>query len=213
MIAIQLRARYGNHVDTVVLILKGWETYGELFGEWREKWTADTDEYRALRSLKFARCARDFMAAINSLSNNKQKSWYTHAVVWIVWQQLFFFGNTWPLSTISIESRNARIKRYGRRFTNWRPLVDGRSKYHYVDRRSGKEVMSERRYGSSPVHQLLSRLSLAEKSWHSNHKFTAPDKLRLQAQLRSTVLKVEVADVAGPSRAPTMMAGLARMMK
>ena len=75
--------------------------------------------------------------------------------------------------------------------------------------------MSERRYGSSPVYQLLSRLCLAEKSWHSNHKFTdtAPDKLRLQAQLRSTVLKVEVADVAGPSRAPTMMAGLARMMK
>ena len=117
-IATQLRARYGNHADTVVLILKGWETYGELFGEWREKWTADTDEYRALRSLKFARCARDFMAAINSLSNNKQTSWYTHAVVWIVWQQLFFFGNTWPLSTMSIESRNARIKRYGRRFTN-----------------------------------------------------------------------------------------------
>ena len=46
-------------------------------------------------------------------------------VVWIEWQQLFLFGNTWSLSTISIESRNARIKKIGLRFTSWRPLVEG----------------------------------------------------------------------------------------
>ena len=104
--------------------MQAWEAFGELFHEWRSEWTADTQEYRAKRALRLARCARDFQAALCSLSNYKQKSWYTHTLTWIVWQQLFYFGNTWPLSTISIESRNARIKKYGRRFTNWHLLLN-----------------------------------------------------------------------------------------
>ena len=107
-----IRSRYGNHAEIVIKILSAWEAYGELFSEWRAAWTGDTDEYRARRALQMARPARDFQANLTSLSNNKQKSWCTHAVTWIAWQQLFFYGNTWPLSTISIESRNARIKKY-----------------------------------------------------------------------------------------------------
>jgi hypothetical protein len=183
---------------------------GDLFAEWREAWTADTDVYRAMRALSFARLARDFMRAINSLSNYKQKSWYTHAVVWIVWQQLFLYGNTWPMGTMAIEFRNARIKRIGRRFTNWRPHVEGTTSYHYIDRRSGQEKTGNRRYNSSAVHQILQRLALCEKSWHSNNKFPAPSLLRLQAQLRSTLLNIEVADVAGPTAPKGMYHELAR---
>ena len=199
-----VRERYGNQAAVVIQILTAFEAYGELFAEWRAPWEADTDEYRAQRALQYARCARDFMAALNSLSNYKQKSWYTHMVVWVVWQQIFWYGNTWPLSTISIESRNARLKRYGLRFTNWRPLLQGFSSYSYRDRRSGKEVTSERRYNSSAVHQMLKRVALAEKSWHTNSRFTSTDKMRLMTQLRSTLIKVEVAD-APPSLPPATM--------
>ena len=117
------------------------------------------------------------------------------------------YGNTWPLSTISIESRNARIKRYGLRFTSWRPHVTGTTTYLYVNRRSGEHVTSQRGYTSSAAHQLLKRVALAEKSWHSNHRFRMPDKIRLQLQLRSTLIKVEVAD-APPSLPPATTCSL-----
>ena len=205
-----IRKRYGNHSAVVLKILNAWEAYGELFYEWRAEWTGDSDEYRAKRALQLARCARDFQRALTSLSNYKQKSWYTHVLVWIAWQNLFLYGNAWPLSTISIESRNARIKRYGRRFTNWRPLVDGSTAYAYQDRRSKEYKTSERRYNSSAVHQLLKRVALSELGWHRNNKFTAPDKLRLQTQLRSTRIKIEVADAPPSLRPVTMLSELSQ---
>ena len=206
-----VRERYGNHASVVLQILTAWEAFGALFSEWRAAWDDDdgSDEYRAKRALRLARTARDFQAALTSLSNYKQKSWYTHMVVWIVWQQVYLCGNVWPLSTISIESRNARIKKYGLRFTSWRPHVNGTTTYSYVDRRSGKHVTSERKYESSAVHQILQRVALAEKSWHTSQKFCLPDKLRLMLQNRSTLIKVEVADTP-PSLPPaTMLSELA----
>lgn len=200
-----IRNRYGNQAGIVIQILTAWEAFGELLTEWRAKWDARTDPYRAKRALQFARCAREFQRALVSLSNSKQTSWYTHAVVWIVWQQLFFFGNTWPLSTISIESRNARIKKYGLRFTSWRPYAAGATTYSYIDRRSGKHVTADRKYSSSAVHQLLRRVGLAEKGWHTNSRFTAPDKLRLQIQLRSKLLKVDVGDAPPSNLQPATM--------
>ena len=193
----------------MIQILTAWEAYGQLFTEWRAEWTADSDEYRAKRALRLARAGRDFQAALTSLSNYKQKSWYTHAIVWITWQQVFMFGNTWPLSTISIESRNARIKRYGLRFTSWRPHVEGTTTYSYTNRRTGQHVTSERKYQSSAVHQLLRRVALAEDSWHTNHRFTQPDKLRLRLQLRSTLIKVEVADAPSSLPPVSMLSELA----
>ena len=64
---------------------------GNLFSEWRASWDDDdgSDAYRAKRSLRLARTARDFQAALTSLSNYKQKSWYTHMLVWVVWQQVW----------------------------------------------------------------------------------------------------------------------------
>jgi hypothetical protein len=201
-----IREKYGNHASTVIQILTAWEAYGNLFCEWRAPWKDDdgSDEYRAKRALRLARTACDFQAALTSLSNYKQKSWCTHMLVWIVWQQVWLFGNVWPLSTISIKSRNARIKRYGLRFTSWRPHVTGTTTYSYVNRRSGMHVTSERKYESSAVHQILQRLALAEKSWHTSHRFTLPDKLRLMIQSRSTLIKVEVED-APPSLPPASM--------
>ena len=76
--------------------------------------------------------------------------------------------------------------------------MDGFTAYNYINHRSGKHVKSQRRYNSSAVHQLLKRVALAELGWHGSHKFTAPDKLRLQARLRSTRIKVEVADAPPP---------------
>ena len=208
-----IRSRYGNHASLVIKILVAWEAYDALFHEWRAEWTGDTDDYRAMRALKLARRARDFQAALCTVSNYKQKSWYTHALTWIVWQQLFYYGNTWPLSTIAIESRNARIKRYGRRFTNWRPLVQGFTAYSYIDRRTGKKVESTRRYNSSAVHQLLQRVALSEGAWHTTHRFTSTDKMRLRAQLRTRLIKVEVAD-APPTLPPaTMLSELASKLK
>jgi hypothetical protein len=203
-----IRQKYGNHSSVVIQILTAWEAYGNLFSEWRASWDDDdgSDAYSAKRSLRLARTARNFQAALTCLSNYKQKSWYTHMLVWVVWQQVWLYGNLWPLSTISIESRNARIKRYGLRFTSWRPHVTGTTSttYSYVDRRSGKHITAERKYESSAVHQISQRLALVEKSWHTSHRFTLPDKLRLMIQSRSTLIKVEVAD-APPSLPPATM--------
>lgn len=169
-----IREGYDNQAAVVLQILAAFEAYGELFAEGRTEWEADTDAYRAQRALQFARAARDFMAALNSLSNFKQKSWYTHTVVWIVWQQLFLYGNTWPVSTRAIESRNARFKKYGLRFTNWSPLLQGFTAYSYINRQSGKHAVGQRRYNSSAVHQMLQRCALSEKAWHTTHsRFTA----------------------------------------
>ena len=82
-----IRKKYGNQAAVVIQILTAFEAYGGLFSEWRAPWEGDSDAYRAQRALRLARAARDFQAALVSLSNYKQKSWYTHAVVWIVWQQ------------------------------------------------------------------------------------------------------------------------------
>ena len=141
-----IRKKYGNHAAVVIQILTAWEAYGALFYEWRAPWDDDdgSDAYRAKRALCLARTARDFQAALTSLSNYKQKSWYTHLLVWVVWQQVWLYGNLWPLSTISIESRNARIKRYGLRFANWRPHTAGTDSYSYINRRSGMHVTAER---------------------------------------------------------------------
>ena len=100
-----IRKKYGNLSGTIIQILTAYEAYGMLFSAWRAPWTSDSDEYRAKRSLQLARAARDFQAALNSLSNYKQKSWYTHLTTWIVWQQVWQFGNLWQPAHLSQERR------------------------------------------------------------------------------------------------------------
>ena len=116
-------------------------------------------------------------------------------------------ADPWTRTTESNHRRTAYASRL-----IWRPHVCGHTtSYSYVDRRSGMHVTGERKYESSAVHQILNRVALAEKSWHTRHRFTRPDKLRLMLQNRSTLslIKVEVAD-APPSFPPaTMLSELA----
>ena len=81
---------------------------------------------------------------------------------------MFECCDTWQLSTVAIETRGARIKRYGRTLVNWRPLVQGFSVYKWIDRRTGLLKEGLRSYKSSPMHQILQRLVLSEESWHSD---------------------------------------------
>ena len=75
-----------------------------------------------------------------------------------------------------------------------------------------EHIIGQRRYNSSAVHQLLQRVALAESGWHSNHKFTTPDKLRLQTQLRSCLIKVEVGDPPPDLPPVTMVSQLALLV-
>ena len=120
---------------------------------------------------------------------DKHKSWYVHLTVWVVWRQLFERGDTWPMSTCSIESRGARIKRLGRRVINWRPLVLGFTVYRYINRKTGQLREGKRTYNSSPMQQILEKLALQEDGWHSTGKYNRPERVRLQAALRTTLLK------------------------
>ena len=199
-----IRKRYGNHSTTVLNILKLWESYGKVYAAWRDPWDLDTDAYRAQRALRFARSARDFQRWLLAVSNYKHKSWYVHVCVWIVWRQLFREGNTYVMSTCMIESRGARIKRLGRRLTSWRPLCIGFTAYRYICRKTGELREGKRAYNSSPMHQLLQRLVLQEDSWHSSGRYNRPEKVRLQAALRTTLLKVEVDEVAPPANISSM---------
>eukprot|EP00965_Chrysotila_dentata_P117565 3884497-Pleurochrysis_carterae.AAC.1 len=58
--------------------------------------------------------ATELARQLNKVSNYKHKSWYVHMIVFIVPRQMFKHGDTWRLSTMPIESRGARLKRYGR---------------------------------------------------------------------------------------------------
>ena len=54
----------------------------------------------------------------------------------------------------------------------------------------------------------VQRTALAEKSWHTNSRFTATDKMRLMTQLRSSLIKVEVADTPSSLPPVTMLSEL-----
>ena len=165
-----------------------------------------------MRAMQFARAARDFARLLAMVSKYKHKSWYVHLIVWIVWRQLFERGNTWYHSTCSIESRGARIKRLGRRLTNWRPLVEGFTAYNYVDRRTGEPREGNRKYHSSPMHQLLQKLVLQEDMWHDTSGHQRPTRIRLQTSLRTKLLKIELPDVSAGVKPLGMLASLARLV-
>lgn len=213
VIIAYVRQRYGNHASSVLNIMKLWEAYGEVYHAWRDPWESDTDEYRAEKALTFARAARDFSKSLAIVSNSKHKSWYVHTTTWIVWRQLFQLGNTWSFSTCTIESRGARIKRLGRRVVSWRPLSQGFTAYRYISRKTGELIEGKRTYNSSPTHQILQRLVLQEEGWHSKGKYNRPEHLRLQASLRTTLLKCEIKEAAAAGETVSMLDGMAAKAK
>ena len=176
-----------------------WEAADLLFHAWRDEWTSDDDAYRASRALRYLRAAIQFAEALNLVSNYKHKSWYVHLAVFVVPQQLADEGNTQRFSTAPIESRGARLKRLGRRVVSWRKYLapsalPGRL---HVSRKTGAPVRVAQRYQSSPMHQMLMRMSAAEDMWHSLSTFARPDKLRLKHQLRTRHLKCEMVPEEG----------------
>ena len=106
-------------------VMRFWESYGELFDEWKSPWTDDTDDYRAMRAMRFGRKAAALAACLLKVSNYKHKSWYVHMICFVVPQQIFKYGNTWMYSTAAIESRGSRIKRLGRSTVCWRKACHG----------------------------------------------------------------------------------------
>ena len=148
---------------------------------------------------------------LNKVSDYKHKSWYIHMIVFVVPRQISMYGNTWRFSTAAIESRGARLKRLGRRVVCWRRSI-GATKYLYTDRRTGKTMERTQSYKSSAMLQLLTRVCGSEDSWHSNERFSRPEKLRLQAQLRSCRLKFDVGRLApkGPSPAAVLVSEAAK---
>ena len=194
-----LKQRFGSRVTEVVNILRLWEAADLLFHAWRDEWTSDDDAYRASRALRYLRAAIQFAEALNLVSNYKHKSWYVHLAVFVVPQQLADEGNTQRFSTAPIESRGARLKRLGRRVVSWRKYLaptalPGRL---HVSRKTGAPVRVAQTYQSSPMHQMLMRMSAAEDMWHSLSTFARPDKLRLKHQLRTRHLKCEMVPEEG----------------
>ena len=47
--------QFGNHRREVLDIFRLWTAYGQLFAAWRDEWTADDENYRARRALRFLR--------------------------------------------------------------------------------------------------------------------------------------------------------------
>eukprot|EP00966_Prymnesium_polylepis_P263404 6084075-Prymnesium_polylepis.1 len=121
--------------------------------------------------------------------------------------------DTWQLSTVAIETRGARIKRYGRTLVSWRPLCQGFTvfKYMYINRASGQLREGLKTYKSSPMHQILERLVLSEESWHSDAGYNKPERERLRASLQAQLLKIEVEDAPTISQ-PSMLSEITQKL-
>uniref|UniRef100_A0A7S2JIX6 Uncharacterized protein n=1 Tax=Haptolina brevifila TaxID=156173 RepID=A0A7S2JIX6_9EUKA len=186
-----VRQRFGSRAVEAMNSIELWACYGEMYREARDPWTSDTKEYRAKRALRFLRTAVAFGVALATVSDYKHKSWYVHYMVWIVPRMIYLYGDLWRFSTAAIESRNARLKRMGITCISWRPYQEGKSVYHCIDYRTGKEVEREQSYKSCPMEQMLSKVLALQDAWHGDSIFMRPEKLRLQQDLRRKRLKCE----------------------
>ena len=98
----------------------------------------------------------------------------------------------------------ARLKRIGRKVVSWRKL--GSAVYNYIDRRTGLAKRRAQGYDSSPMLQMMERISVAEVMWRdTTSAFARPEHLRLQMQMRSCKLKCELADDVSVGDALTML--------
>ena len=98
----------------------------------------------------------------------------------------------------------ARLKRIGRKVVSWRSL--GATVYNYIDRRTGVAKRRAQRFSSSPMLQMMERISVSEVQWRdAESDFARPEYLRLQMQMRSCKLKCELADEVSVGDAMTML--------
>ena len=72
----------------------------------------------------------------------------------------------------------ARLKRIGRKVVSWRSL--GATVYNYIDRRTGVAKRRAQRFSSSPMLQMMERISVSEVQWRdAESDFARPEYLRL----------------------------------
>eukprot|EP00965_Chrysotila_dentata_P146592 4840449-Pleurochrysis_carterae.AAC.1 len=151
----------------------------------------------------------DFSLTLNNVSNYKHQSWYVHYLIWIIPQQIFLHGNLWRFSTVAIESRGAKLKKFGRRTVSWRPLAAASAVYSYIDRQTGLPVRRFQSYRSSPMEQMMKQIVAREEASHDTESvFARPERLRLKLELRTCKLKCELADEVAVDDALTMVTAL-----
>ena len=144
------------------------------------------------------------------VSGYKHKSWYVHLVLWVVPRQLFRYGDTWRFSTAAIESRGARLKRFGRNNASWRGRIKEKITYQFK-KRSGAVASRTTSYNSSAMEQLLKLMCAQEDAWHTSGVFVRPEKLRLEQYARSKALKMEPIAVDAVTR-PSFEQNLSRKL-
>ena len=160
---VDLRKRYGSHMDSARLALDAWGSFGLLYVEWRTAWESRTKEYKCQRALKFAKYAAAVAKTMKALSVGKHKSWYVHLVLWVVPLQMAEVGDMWAFSTGPVEQRGARLKRIAREVVCWRPPDDG---FVNVPNDPGKRhFVKRRKYDSCAMLQLLRVCVAQEELW------------------------------------------------
>ena len=122
---VKLRARYGSHMDTVLLGLNAWSAFANVYAAWRDPWKEQTRQYSSQRALEFARVACTLSIAMKAMSLGKHKSWYVFLTVWVVPRQMAIHGDLWAYGTSPVEQRGARLKKFVRSVVSWRPYHDG----------------------------------------------------------------------------------------
>ena len=194
----KLRARYGSHMDTVMLGLNAWGAFAEVYAAWRGVWDEHTLEYAQGRALAFVKVACALSTAMKALSLGKHKSWYVFLTVWVVGRQMAIHGDLWAYGTSPVEQRGARLKKIIRSVVSWRPYHDG-----WVtvagptesESSSGPRVwIARRKYESCAMMQLLRSCVAQEELWARSvlaKSALSVSERRMAQTGRTTLIKVE----------------------
>ena len=194
----KLRARYGSHMDTVMLGLNAWGAFAEVYAAWRSVWEEHTLEYAHGRALAFVKVACALSTAMKALSLGKHKSWYVFLTVWVVGRQMAMHGDLWAYGTSPVEQRGARLKKIIRSVVSWRPYHDG-----WVTVAGPKESaagsaprawIARRKYESCAMMQLLRSCVAQEEMWARSvlaQSALSVSERRMAQTGRTTLIKVE----------------------
>ena len=194
----KLRARYGSHMDNVLLGLNAWGAFARVYAEWREPWTERSVAYAQGRALAFLRHACALSEAMKALSLGKHKSWYVFLTVWVVPRQMALFGDLWAFGTSPVEQRGARLKRIIRTVVSWRPYHDGWTPIagpaNLGETSRPRVWIKRRKYESCAMLQLLRSCVAQEEMWAApvvSEDSMSVSERRMAHTGRTSLIKVE----------------------
>ena len=194
----KLRARYGSHMDTVMLGLNAWGAFAEVYAAWRSVWDEHTLEYAQGRALAFVKVACALSTAMKALSLGKHKSWYVFLTVWVVGKQMAMHGDLWAYGTSPVEQRGARLKKIIRSVVSWRPYHDGwvtvEGPRGSVAGSAPRAWIARRKYESCAMMQLLRSCVAQEEMWARSvlaQSALSVSERRMAQTGRTTLIKVE----------------------